>query len=90
MKEGGATDATRASWAYREVTGKAPSSQQIPILLDLIQSQRSIFTSKSSNAENLLKIGESPADPALDKNELAAFTTLAQALLNLDTHITLR
>jgi hypothetical protein len=90
MKEGGDTDDSRATWAYREVIGKAPASDQLPLLMELIEGQRGFFASKSSDADALLKIGETPADPALDKTELAAFTTLAQALINLDAHITLR
>jgi len=90
MKEGGATDETRVKWAYRHVIGTAPSSGQIPILLELTTQQRGFFTSKSSDAEALLKVGDSPADPALDKTELATFTALAQVLLNLDSNITLR
>ena len=90
MKEGGATDATRAQWAYRHVIGTAASSKQLSILLELINQQRGFFASKSSDADALLKAGDSPADPALDKTEIATFTALAQALINLDTHITLR
>jgi hypothetical protein len=90
MKEGGTTDETRAKWAYREVIGTAPGSGQLPILKELITQQRGFFTSKSSDAVALLKTGDSPADPALDPTELATFTTLAQALLNLDASITLR
>lgn len=90
MKEGGTTDETRAKWAYREVIGTAPGSEQLPILKELITQQRGFFTSKSSDAAALLKTGESPADPALDPTELATFTALAQALLNLDASITLR
>ena len=90
MKEGGDTDESRATWAHREVTGKAPTSEQLPLLTELIEGQRGFFASKSSDAAALLKVGETPSDPALDKTELAAFTTLAQALLNIDANITLR
>jgi hypothetical protein len=90
MKEGGATDETRAKWAYRHVIGTEPTSEQLPLLHELITQQRGFFASKSSDAEALLKVGDSPADPALDKTELATFTALAQALLNLDANITLR
>ena len=90
LKEGGTSDQSRAKWAYREVTGKAPTSQQLPILLDLIAEQRETFASKSSDAAALLKIGDSKPDPALDKTESATFASLAQALLNLDANITLR
>lgn len=90
MKEGGATDETRTKWAYRHVIGSPLSSEQLPILLELITEQRGFFASKSSNADAFLKIGDSPADPSLDKTELATFAALAQALLNLDANITLR
>ncbi len=90
LKEGGATDETRAKWAYRHVIGAHPTSEQLPLLLELITQQRGFFASKSSDAEALLKVGDSPADPALDKTELATFAALAQALLNLDANITLR
>ncbi|MES2981197.1 MAG: DUF1553 domain-containing protein [Verrucomicrobiota bacterium] len=90
IKHGGTTDEARAAWAFREVIGNAPSAAQVALLTELINEQRGFFTTKSSDANALLKIGDAPADPALDKTELAAFTTLAQALLNLDANIMLR
>jgi hypothetical protein len=90
VKIGGITDESRASWAFREVLGKSPDPAQLAILSDLITEQREFFKSKSSNAETLLKIGESKADPALAPLEVATFTILAQSLLNLDANITVR
>jgi hypothetical protein len=90
LKEGGATDESRAQWAYRHVIGSEATSEQLPLLLELITQQRGFFASESSDAEALLKIGDSPADPALDKTEAATFAALAQAMLNLDASITLR
>lgn len=90
IQNGGTTDEARATWAYREVIGKAPTQEQVALLTELITEQRDFFTSKSSDAEAFLKIGESPANPKLDKTEIATFTTLAQAILNLDANITLR
>jgi len=90
IQHGGTTDQARAKWAYREVIGKEPNQEQVNLLTELITEQRDCFTTKSSDAEALLKIGDSPADPKLDKTEIATFTTLAQAILNLDANITLR
>jgi len=90
MKEGGKTDAERAGWAYREVIGMAADEERLKILVDLVAEQRELFTSKSSKAEEFLKVGDSKADSSLDANELATFSSLAQLLLNLDSHITLR
>jgi len=90
MKHGGTTDASRAEWAYHEVIGTAPTADKVAILTELITEQRGFFTNRSSDAEALLKTGDSPADTTLDKTELATFAALAQALLNLDANITLR
>jgi hypothetical protein len=90
LKEGGEADESRAKWAYREVTGRTPTSQQLPLLLDLIEEQREFFKSAPADADALLKVGDSKPDPALDKVESATAAMLAQALLNLDANITLR
>jgi hypothetical protein len=90
LKAGGTTDESRAQWAYREVTGSVPTAPQLTILTDLVREQRDFFHTKSSDAAALLKVGESKPDPTLDATELATFTTLAQALLNLDATINLR
>jgi len=87
LKHGGDTDEARAKWAYREVTGKAPSSEQLPLLLDLITNQREFFISETSDAEALLRVGDSKPDPTLEPTESATFAALAQALLNLDAFI---
>ncbi len=90
LKLGGNSDEERARWACLEVTGRTPTSEKLDILMELIREQRGLFQAKPSDAEALLRTGESPADPALDKAESATFAILAQALLNLDAHITLR
>ncbi|MDX1680967.1 MAG: DUF1553 domain-containing protein [Akkermansiaceae bacterium] len=90
LKEGGTTDAQRARWAYREVTGRQPSERHHEILVALIEEQREVFKGQGSDAEALLGVGDSAADKSLDPVELAAFAALAQALLNLDANIMLR
>jgi hypothetical protein len=90
IKIGGTTDEARSTWVYREVIGTSPDKAQVKLLTELISEQRGFFKSKSSDAEALLKVGDSPADPNLDKTEIATFATLAQAILNLDANITLR
>jgi hypothetical protein len=90
LKHGGPSDESRAKWAYREVIGKTPTSGQLAVLLEIIAGQRESFASKSSDAAALLTVGESKPDPALDPTESATFAMLAQALINLDAHLTLR
>jgi len=90
LKEGGATDAERAAWGFRLVTGRSATAREIPVLLDLYQSQRAIFTAAPEDAAKLLKVGQIKADATLPAIEAAAAATLASALLNLDASISLR
>jgi len=46
------------------------------------------FKAKPEAATELLSIGESKRDEKLDVSELAAYTTIASMLLNLDEVIT--
>ncbi|MFM7182655.1 MAG: DUF1553 domain-containing protein [Verrucomicrobiales bacterium] len=90
LASGGPNDESRVAWAWREVIGTTPNAEQRDLLVDLVSEQREIFKGNPQNAAALLKTGESPANPALDPVESATFTVLAQALTNLDAHITLR
>ena len=46
------------------------------------------FREDRAAAEQLMKVGESPYDQTLDLAELAAYTVVANALLQLDETIT--
>ena len=48
------------------------------------------FKADPESAKKLLAVGESPCDPALNEIELAAWTTVASTILNLDETITKR
>ena len=45
---------------------------------------RAHYAKQVADAEALLKVGDTPPDPALPKPELAAWTMLCNQLLNLD------
>ena len=42
------------------------------------------YQKSPTDAEKLIAVGESKADPALDKPTLAAYTMVANQLMNLD------
>ena len=90
LKEGGDTDESRARWAFREVTGRAPTAKETPVLLELYKGQRESFTEDPEGATRLLAVGQMKSDPALSPIEAATATTVAGALFNLDASITLR
>ena len=72
------------------VLSRKPDDQERQLLNGLLQRQRERFRKSSAEARALLSIGESPIDSSLDPLELAAWTVVAQAVLNLDEAITLR
>ena len=72
------------------VLSRKPDDHERQLLNGLLQRQRERFRKSSAEARALLSIGESPIDSSLDPLELAAWTVVAQAVLNLDEAITLR
>jgi hypothetical protein len=90
LKEGGTTDAERAAWGFRLVTGRPATARELPVLLELFQSQRATFAANPADAAKLLKVGQLNADTKIPAIETAAAATFASALLNLDASISLR
>jgi hypothetical protein len=57
-------------------------------LLTIAASQREEFQAHPEEARELLAVGEHPPDEKLNPIELAAWTTVASTILNLDETIT--
>ncbi len=85
-----ANDDARLDIAFRLCTSRLPGDEEREILRRLLAEQRAHFTRHPAEAAKLLKVGQKPADPALDPAELAAWTALAQGLLNYDETYTKR
>ncbi len=84
LREGGASLADRAAFAFRLLTGRSPSVEEEAVIEQLYAEQQGIFSDDESAALSLLQTGESPFDSNLPLPELAAATTLASALLSFD------
>jgi hypothetical protein len=88
LAEAPGSDQARLTHAFRLVTARKPTSQEIAVLQDLLKKQRSAFRRDRQAALKLLTVGEAPRDTTRDPAELAAWTTVASAILNLDETIT--
>lgn len=84
LKEGGATQAAQAMWAFRLVTGRQPTDKEKEVVSQLFAEQRELFKKDVDAAAKLLSVGEGKTDPKLDRADLAAATVLALAILNHD------
>ena len=84
LKEGGGDSSERVRWAWRAVTSRYPEPDEAQVVEGTLAGHRSRFEKDPEAAKQLLAFGESPADPKLAPAELAAWTLVANLLLNLD------
>jgi len=88
LKHGGTTDEARLSYAFRLCTARAPSATEQAILAAALSRLRQQYGSDVNAARKLIATGESKPDPALAPAELAAHTSLALLLFNMDEVLT--
>jgi hypothetical protein len=88
MKEAGPDENSRIRFAFQNATAREPRAQELAVLKKIYDAQLEAYQHDPSTAEKLLKVGESPLDERLDAPELAAWTTVASVILNLDETIT--
>lgn len=82
------SDADRVAHAFRLATARLPSAPEQTVLLRILEEQRAHYRAHPDAAEDLLSNGEAPRDLTLDPAELAAWTMLSSAILNLDETVT--
>ncbi|MBI3281732.1 MAG: DUF1553 domain-containing protein [Acidobacteria bacterium] len=88
MTEGGRTPAERISYGFRRLSARRPSERELRVLVDGFHSQLDRYKSDRVEAIKMVSHGERPRDESLDLSELAAYTTVANLILNLDETIT--
>jgi hypothetical protein len=88
VKEGGSSASQRLAWALRAATSRPATDAEVRVLEDGLSRRRAQYRADPASAEALLKAGESPRDRSIDTVELAAYTTAASVILNLDEVIT--
>jgi hypothetical protein len=88
MTEADADPKKRIAFAFRLATSRRPASDETKVLLDVFQRELADFRKDKAAAEKLLSVGTFKAKPSLDRAELAAWTTIASMILNLDETVT--
>jgi hypothetical protein len=69
-------------------TARKPTAKERQVLRDLAERETVEYRRNQEAASRLLQVGESKHDGKLDSAELAAWTTVASVILNLDETIT--
>jgi hypothetical protein len=88
MREGGATPESRIAYGFRLVMARLPHDAEATRLAQALNSFRDRFKTNPSTSEKLLEEGESPRDPSLAPDDLAAYSMVASLILNLDEAVT--
>jgi len=86
--EGGKDVNAKLAFAFRWATARKPSMEETRVLRELLNQQLTHYRSDKKAASDFLKIGETVADAKIDSSELAAWTMVTSAILNLDETIT--
>jgi mono/diheme cytochrome c family protein len=88
IAEAGRDPVKRVRFAFRLATARTPAPEEEQVLLDIARQKLADYRRDPEAASKLLQVGESPVDRRLNKSELAAWTTVASVILNLDETIT--
>ena len=83
LKEGGNTDESCITFAFRLATSRPPDEAEQSLLLSLLADARTDYSRDESAAQKLLATGLTPPASDVPDHELAAWTAVARALLNL-------
>jgi hypothetical protein len=88
LKQGGTTTEARLRWAYARALSRAPNAEEVRVLTSLLGRARKEFAQRPEGARRLVATGQAPLPKDLPAVELAAWTQVARAILNLPELIT--
>ncbi len=88
LTEGGSTAEQRLTHGFRLATARRPTTDELRILVDGLNSDLNRFQADPKSAEAYLGVGTSRASEKLRTVELAAYSLSANVLLNLDEVVT--
>jgi mono/diheme cytochrome c family protein len=80
----GASDAERIDFLAKRLLARSFTERELPIVAESLGELKKEFAAKPDEAKKLVSFGESKPDAALPAAELAAWTMLANQVLNLD------
>jgi hypothetical protein len=88
MTEAGPSTEARLDLAFRLTIARPPRPPEAAALSDVFTAGLAAFRGDPAAAQKLLSVGESRRNETLDAAELAAWTTAASVVLNLDETLT--
>ncbi len=84
MAEGGNTPEEKITFAYRTALARSPAPAELAIVMDAFKQHMTAYQQKPEAAGKLIRQGESKPKVGIPEPELAAWTLIANLVLNLD------
>jgi hypothetical protein len=88
LQEGGETPEQRIDFGYRLTLARDPKPAEMKVLLAALQHFNERYVGDEKAAEQYLGYGASARDARIKSADLAAYTTVASMMLNLDEAVT--
>jgi hypothetical protein len=88
IKQGGADTTARLNWAYRRAVSRDVRPEEVKLLTELYRKHLAEFQADRAGAARAVAVGQWPVPKDIDSAELAAWTSVARAILNLHETIT--
>jgi hypothetical protein len=83
VSEGGKTVEERLIFAFQLATSRIPDRSELDLLVDLFQEEQRDFEAHPEDAKKLLSIGEYEINTNISSVDLAAYSVLANTILNM-------
>jgi hypothetical protein len=84
LAEGGTSDDNRIAFLYRTVLARTPDADELKVVKALLDKQRNLFERDAAGAAKVVTAGESKPKRIAPDAETAAWTMVANLMLNLD------
>jgi hypothetical protein len=87
LAEAPSADEERITLLYRTVLSRRPDAEEITLVIAALQKQRELYQADPAAATQAIHVGESKPKSVASAEETAAWTMIANLVLNLDETI---
>lgn len=88
IREGGSTPSDRVAFLYRTVLSRRPEAEEAQLVGQAYETQLKLFQAEPDAAAKAIRVGESAPKNVAPDVETAAWTLVANLILNLDETVT--
>jgi len=83
LDQGGEDIEDRIGFAFQLATSRSPGKSELKLLKDLFEEEKAHFDTNPADARSYVNIGEMQQNSSYQAEELAAYTVIANTILNM-------